>query len=471
MNANLSPLGPAPAGGALGDLSGFEPVPQGLAAGRSDALARRKLASGVTLLLFDGAPLVAVAQGLSWAGPPFAPDAAFAPLLLQAVLVQIVLKALGGLYPGYGLHPDAALRRSVQAWGGGALVAVSSGWLLMQASAGTLAEVLAAFLLVQLMQLCTGRLGRALLERLGLWGLPVRVTGCPERAAALERFLGENRRYGLLPVRRADEAQVVLWADDALPPPESLAQLRQCHAEVMLVSDLPKLQLSGLQPADHGGSLGLRLCRPADGPSVRLLKRALDLALALPAAVVVLPVVLAAALAIRFIDPGPAFYIQPREGRDGRKIPMLKLRTMYRESERMLQDLLERDPAARAEWQTNFKLRKDPRILPFVGRFLRVSSLDELPQLFNIIRGEMSVVGPRPFPEYHLAAMRPEFRLRRASVVPGLTGLWQISERSEADVALQEQIDGYYLDNRSFWFDLSIIFSTFRAVFRGRGAY
>ena len=106
-----------------------------------------------------------------------------------------------------------------------------------------------------------------------------------------------------------------------------------------------------------------------------------------------------------------------------------------------------------------------------IGRLLRASSLDEVPQLVNIIRGDMSVVGPRPFPDYHLAAMPADFRLRRAGVVPGLTGLWQISGRADSDVALQQQLDSYYLDNRSFWFDLSIVLGTFKAVVRGRGAY
>jgi lipopolysaccharide/colanic/teichoic acid biosynthesis glycosyltransferase len=144
---------------------------------------------------------------------------------------------------------------------------------------------------------------------------------------------------------------------------------------------------------------------------------------------------------------------------------------MYQDAEQRLEALFRDNPTMRAEWLSHFKLKDDPRILPVIGHMLRSSSIDELPQLANIIAGQMAIVGPRPFPEYHLLAMDGEFRNKRRSVTPGLTGLWQISERSNADIELQQQLDEFYIDNRSLWLDCQILLSTIPAVFKRRGAY
>ncbi len=193
--------------------------------------------------------------------------------------------------------------------------------------------------------------------------------------------------------------------------------------------------------------------------------------IAIPALLISFPLILVGAIAIWVTDPGPVFYRQTREGHGGGPLRIWKLRTMYRDAEARLQDLLERDPVAREEWETRFKLREDPRVLPFIGRFLRVSSVDELPQFLNVLMGEMSVVGPRPFPAYHLAAMPPAFRARRCSVLPGITGLAQISARSDADLTLQQQLDESYIDHLSFWLDLKIIWGTVPAILGRKGAY
>jgi lipopolysaccharide/colanic/teichoic acid biosynthesis glycosyltransferase len=144
---------------------------------------------------------------------------------------------------------------------------------------------------------------------------------------------------------------------------------------------------------------------------------------------------------------------------------------MYRDAEQRLDTLLRSDPAACEAWSRHFKLKNDPRILPVVGKVLRSSSCDEIPQLVNVILGEMSIVGPRPFPDYHLAAMSPDFRGKRCAVMPGLTGLWQISDRSNADVRTQQQLDEFYINNRSVWLDWHILFNTLAAVVRRNGAY
>ena len=168
---------------------------------------------------------------------------------------------------------------------------------------------------------------------------------------------------------------------------------------------------------------------------------------------------------------GNPFYWQTREGENGRPLHILKLRTMYPNADKLLADYLDRDPAARAHWNRYLKLRDDPRVLPGVGHFLRRSSLDELPQIWNVFKGEMSMVGPRPFPVYHVEQFKPAFRDLRTKVRPGLTGLWQISARSEGDLEVQANLDTYYIRNWSLWLDLFILSRTARAVILGQGAY
>jgi len=177
------------------------------------------------------------------------------------------------------------------------------------------------------------------------------------------------------------------------------------------------------------------------------------------------PLTLAASIAIKLDDGGPVLFRQTRIGRDGRPFACLKFRTMYRDAEDRQHGLERHNEADGAL----FKIRDDPRVTA-VGRLLRRFSIDELPQLFNVLRGEMSLVGPRPLPERDFMRLE-DWHRKRYLVLPGMTGLWQVSGRSDLDFDDLVRLDFLYLERWSVFLDLSILVKTVPAVFSRRGAF
>lgn len=203
----------------------------------------------------------------------------------------------------------------------------------------------------------------------------------------------------------------------------------------------------------------------------RLLKRAVDIAICLPALLVTVPLILIAGLAIKLFDPGPIFFSQTREGRKGKPIKIWKLRSMVQGAEAKLAKHLAESDAARFEYERTMKLRDDPRILPVVGKIIRKASVDELPQLWSIIKGDMSLVGPRVMPSREVDLYSEEGRDMRRDMPPGLTGFWQVEHRNDSDFQVREIADSFYVANWSVWLDLWIILRTVRVVLTGAGAF
>lgn len=198
-------------------------------------------------------------------------------------------------------------------------------------------------------------------------------------------------------------------------------------------------------------------------------KRTLDIVLALMALVVFAPLFVMIAVVMRFIESGPVLYGHARVGAGGRKFLCLKFRTMAVDGDRILAEHLAANASAKAEWDETRKLRRDPRVTP-LGKVMRASSIDELPQLINVLKGEMSFVGPRPVVADELELYGHNASLYLATR-PGITGLWQVSGRSETTYEERVALDSHYVANWSLRRDLSIIMRTVPAVLSARGSY
>ena len=200
-------------------------------------------------------------------------------------------------------------------------------------------------------------------------------------------------------------------------------------------------------------------------PPVPRWKRPFDITVVVTGLLLVWPILLVIAVAVRLLSKGPVFFVQTRVGRGGKTFGMIKFRSMYPDAEaRRAAVLAQSDRAGLC-----FKSRNDPRITP-LGRILRRLSLDELPQIFNVLRGDMSLVGPRPALPEEVRAY-PARALGRLNALPGITGLWQVSGRAEIGFDEMVEMDLTYARNGRLAFDLTILLRTFRAVVSGRGAY
>lgn len=263
---------------------------------------------------------------------------------------------------------------------------------------------------------------------------------------------------------------VALDADDISDHEKLLEQLCLGPVSVDFVSPLRGLPTSNTTLTHFFSHevLALRIRNNLARPWARFVKRGFDLVLSGTALLLVLPV-MAVIAALLALEGGPIFFAHQRVGRGGRPFSCYKFRTMVPNAQQVLEELLERDPRARAEWERDRKLRNDPRVTR-LGYWLRRLSLDELPQLINILRGDMSVVGPRPVVGDELKRYGSA-RIYYEMVRPGLTGLWQISGRNDVDYERRVALDTWYVRNWTLWYDILIIFRTLVVLPARSGAY
>ena len=415
--------------------------------------------------------------------------------------VWVGLRALLGLYPGYGLNYVEELRR--QTYAVAATLVITSIFALAFQVGDLLSRLLLVFGFLGLLILAPPL--RYLVKRgtahLGLWGKPVVILGAGETGERLVRTLKREWSLGFRPIAVFDNR--LAPADGAIEGvpyggtvADALGLAREQAADtaifaipharrsrlakfvelasrsfrnVIVIPNLAGVATSAVVAREFAGTLGIEMRPNLLNTKIRRIKRALDLCGAVVGGLLISPLLLLIIALIKLDSPGPAFYRQLRPGFAGQYFWMWKFRTMHIDGERLLTELFQSDPDLQAEWQENRKLSKDPRVTR-IGRFLRVTSLDELPQLWNVLRGEMSLVGPRPILVEEISKYGEVYQLYKR-MRPGITGLWQVSGRNDTCYEERLEMVAYYVRSWSIWLDLVILARTPGNLVLRRGAY
>lgn len=399
--------------------------------------------------------------------------------VLMAFLVLPAAYAAVGLYPGYGQTTVERLRKRTLTTMACFAAMILFDYLAQngQWSRGLLLTAGAITLFVgPIWESAT----RHFLRSNGWWGEPVVVFGPADKCQPIIEALRQHDDLGWIPVAQSDlpsaDAPAIAGVSLALVVPRndsfkilSLAE-NLPYERVVLIPDMGGGPTLWVSVRDLDARLGLEMRRNLLRPTSQAVKRAMDILFGGIALVLSVPIILVFALLVFVRSPGPVFFRQRRLGRNHIPFLMWKLRSMRPDAEEILAKVMRETPGAQREWDETHKLRHDPRIVPVVGQVMRRFSIDELPQFWNVLRGDMSLVGPRPLPQYHIDSLDPEAIRFRALVRPGITGLWQVSGRSDVAIAGFQNLDAYYLRNWSLWLDIYILARTVVVLLNGRGA-
>jgi Undecaprenyl-phosphate galactose phosphotransferase WbaP len=400
------------------------------------------------------------------------------------------------VYPGVSVSPVDEIRR-ISLANAGAFMFLSVALGLNRAPLSSHLFCLAAFVgacvVIPTIRSVTRRIG----AQFAWWGYPIVLFGDGDRSLSVLRKLKADPRLGLRPIavvgdRTFDEQleevpvchsealdkmvfggvkHAVLVATDFSQSQFAgvLERAGEAFAHLIVIPDTDFLGSVGAYTQDRMGVRGLQVRNNLLHAGSRIAKRAIDLLFCFALLPLVLPLVAVIALLIAVESGFPVFYSQKRLGQDGRTFHIWKFRTMVRNAAQVLERSLAANPELKKEWAENQKLRNDPRITR-IGKVLRKASLDELPQLWNVLKGEMSLVGPRPIVHEEIAKYKEAYPLY-TKTIPGLTGLWQVSGRNHTTYAERITYDSYYVRNWSFWMDIYLLARTVTVVLTGHGAY
>jgi len=425
--------------------------------------------------------------------------------LIPYLLIFLLANFFARLYPGNGISPDEELRATTYAISAVMILLVVFLFLTQRGLQFSRFVFLAFWLLAAILVPLLRALAKQIGHRLGLWGEPIAIIGFGEKGRRAYHFLKDNHPFGLTPVIivKGTNTESPQLPDDVsvsvidagsftasrdllrslgirmaiLVPDETSADLNTLLVDeqsfglkrLLLISELNWLGGTAVTAHNLDGLLGLEVESNLLKPLQRGIKRVIDLVLGVVGLILSLPVFSIIALLVKLDSPGPVLYRHERIGRGGRSIRIWKFRTMVHNAEALLDDLVLRDGQLRAEWESNHKLKQDPRVTR-IGRLLRRSSVDELPQILNILKGEMSFVGPRPIVQDEVKFYEGGFELYK-KVRPGLSGLWQVSGRSDTNYAYRVSLDKYYIRHWTIWLDLYILIKTAWVVISRSSAY
>ncbi len=436
------------------------------------------------------------------------------PNLMAETMTILLAYAIAGkilhLFPATGMSPVLELRQTTLALGWSCLTLIIANSLLATLVSIEVVRFCSLALVGSLCLPIARTFLRGRLARCPWWGERAMIVGMGKQGAAIARFYQQCPQSGIRPIGFVSDLPKLLSLGERSVPTNlprlgdiehlpALGVEHQCRwaivtpggchgfnssramryatqldRVVLLPSgvELPSLWTSAYECA---GVAGLQVRDQLRDPLRRAIKRAVDLLLVswvLVCLLPLMPLLVAYGVWVQIVSPGPLFYGHRRIGRGGRVFRVWKFRTMVRNADEQLAAYLQSNPEAAREWETEEKLRDDPRIIPVVGKWLRKSSLDELPQLLNVLVGEMSIVGPRPRPVDEARNGRCSDRyLDYQRAKPGITGLWQVCGRNKTTYEHRVQLDNYYVRNWSPWLDMYILIRTVRTVLLAEGAY
>jgi Undecaprenyl-phosphate galactose phosphotransferase WbaP len=412
----------------------------------------------------------------------------------------ILIFLISNLYPGVSLAPAEEMKRlcigSIFAYGG-----ITMSRFIEK---DTWDSVNTAFIISccfsTIILLSARSLTHIFLHKTKLGGIPAVIYGAGSTGKLVAECLTNNIRTGYIPVLFLDDSVffeneiigIPVIQDTSIGPEivkrynikmaiVAMPELDAGKLKILLKKSVSAFRYNVLIPnffnisniwmsvRDFSGILGIETSHKLKLNFNLGIKRLMDILCVLFGGILILPFLLIIALLIKVTSSGPVLYKHKRLGKNGKPFYAYKFRTMKKNAEQLLEELLKSDPAIREEWEKFHKLKNDPRVTA-VGRVLRHFSFDEFPQLINIIKGEMSLVGPRPIVNEEMEKYGDDFD-RIFSIRPGLTGLWQVSGRSDTNYSERISYDTYYLQSWSAWLDLWIILKTFGSIILGKGAY
>jgi Undecaprenyl-phosphate galactose phosphotransferase WbaP len=417
---------------------------------------------------------------------------------LPLILVFLVIYALRGLYPGIGVSPVNELRRLSLATGMVYLILAAYTFVTrVPPEYSRMVFAIGLLLTLFLVPLSRSMIRTFFGSRLGIWGEPIAVVGQNGFAREIYHHLNSNPLVGLKPVAifsdekiQANEENISILPVSSIPAVcgkfgirtaiittnESNAQgvlqfdaYHDLFERVIFVNGRTEPQMLWVSYKDLGGILGMEIRHDLLNNWTQIQKWIIDIFAAVVGLIILIPLFIVISILIKLDSPGPVFYRHPRVGKEGKTFLIYKFRTMVSNAEEVLDDYLQKNPELKREWEYYQKLREDPRVSR-IGRFLRRFSIDELPQLWNIIKGEMSLVGPRPFIADQLELYGEKYP-HYIRVRPGITGMWQVSGRNEASFVERAVWDEYYVLNWSIWLDIYILARTFWVVVKRHGAF
>lgn len=342
-----------------------------------------------------------------------------------------------------------------------------------------------------------------LLSKLGLWQRDLYIIGYGDTATEAYQLFARNKLMGYslkafvdiihdtpmplahLPVELIGKQNllqnlneqsdcdiiVAVSANDLNNNLQLINYLQHNCNSIMVLPTISGLGIYGSEVEHFFGNdqLVLRLNNNLSKFSNKVIKKIFDLTFGFVILIAISPILIFLAVKIKRSSKGNILYHHRRIGKDGEPFYCLKFQTMYSNSQELLEEILANDEKAKKEWQQSFKLKNDPRVTP-IGKFLRESSLDELPQIFNVLMGQMSLVGPRPIVFEEIEKYKESYYYYKLTT-PGITGLWQVSGRSDVNYSERVRLDEWYVKNWSLWYDIVILFKTIGVVFKRVGAY